>query len=103
MFNTFDPEHLRDAIGDRCGFGMPFVQSRLGAEGRLTATVGAGGQKTKLSDPRWVELFNAAGLPAVVEPNMPLWLRCHAPLCVAFESISAAACDGAAALPGTSR
>jgi 2-dehydropantoate 2-reductase len=37
-----------------------------------------------------VDIFNAAGLPAVLEPNMPLWLRCHVPLCVAFESVSVA-------------
>ncbi len=50
----------------------------------------AAGQKTKLSDPRWVDLFVRAGLPAVPEPDMALWLRCHAPLCVAFESVSIA-------------
>ncbi len=39
---------------------------------------------------RWVDAFNAAGLPAAVERDMPLWLRCHVPLCVAFESVSVA-------------
>ena len=39
---------------------------------------------------RWVALFNAAGLPATVERDMPSWLRCHVPLCVAFESVSVA-------------
>ena len=37
-----------------------------------------------------MDLFNAAGLPAALEPNMLLWLRCHTPLCVAFESVSVA-------------
>ena len=37
-----------------------------------------------------MDVFNAAGLPAVLEPDMLLWLRCHAPLCVAFESVSVA-------------
>ena len=91
MFNMFEPERLRDVVGaERCRFGMPFVQSKLDASGRLKAVIGAGGQKTLMDQPRWVELFNAAGLPAVLEPNMPLWLRCHAPLCVAFESVSVA-------------
>ncbi|QND16877.1 NAD(P)-binding domain-containing protein (plasmid) [Rhizobium leguminosarum bv. trifolii] len=91
MFNNFDPERLRDAIGaERSGFGMPFVQASFAADGRLKAVVGAAGQKTKLSDQRWVDLFARAGLPAVLETNMLLWLRCHAPLCVAFESISIA-------------
>lgn len=91
MFNTFDPERLRDAIGsERCAFGMPFVQARVNEEGLLNATIGAGGQKTLLSGQRWVDAFVAAGLPAALEPNMIGWLRCHAPLCVAFESVSAA-------------
>ena len=91
MFNTFDPERLQDAVGvERCAFGMPFVQANFDQDGKLKSTIGAGGQKTLLSQPRWVDLFNAAGLPAALEPDMPLWLRCHAPLCVAFESVSVA-------------
>jgi len=91
MFVTFEPERLRDAVGvERCSFGMPFVQANFDGDGRLNATIGAGGQKTIMSQPRWVDLFNAAGLPAALEPEMPLWLRCHVPLCVAFESISVA-------------
>ncbi len=91
MFNTFDPERLRDAVGlERCAFGMNFVQATLNPEGRLKAVIGAGGQKTLMSEQRWVDLFNAAGLPARVEPDMPHWLRSHAPLCVAFESVSVA-------------
>jgi 2-dehydropantoate 2-reductase len=34
-----------------------------------------------MSQKRWVDVFNAAGLPALLEPDMPLWLRCHVPLC----------------------
>ena len=91
MFNTFEPERLQAAVGpERCAFGMPFVQATITPEGRLEATIGAGGQKTLLSAQRWVDVFVAAGLPAAVEPDMPLWLRCHVPMCVAFESISAA-------------
>jgi len=91
MFNTFDPERLRDTIGaERCSFGMPFVQAGLNKEGKLNATIGAGGQKSKLSRQVWVDVFIAAGLPAVLELNILLWLRCHVPLCVAFESVSVA-------------
>ena len=91
MFNNFDPERLRDAIGaERSSFGMPFVQATLDKEGKLNATIGAAGQKTKMNDQRWVDVFIAAGLPAVLEPNMLLWLRCHVPLCIAFESVSVA-------------
>lgn len=91
MCNTFHPERMQDPIGaDRCTFGMPFVQATLDADGRLKATIGAGGQKTIMSEQRWVDAFDAAGLPAAVEPDMPLWLRCHVPLCVAFESVAVA-------------
>ncbi len=91
MFNTFHPERLQEAIGaERCAFGMPFVQAMLTVDGRLRATIGAAGQKTIMSQKRWVDVFNAAGLPAALERDMPLWLRCHVPLCVAFESVSVA-------------
>ena len=91
MFNTFHPERLQAAVGaSRSAFGMPFVQATLDSDGRLKATIGAAGQKTLLGEPRWVDLFNAAGLPAVLEPDMPLWLRCHVPMCVAFESVAVA-------------
>jgi len=91
MFNTFHPERLLDAIGvERCSFGMPFVQAALNGNGRLKATIGAAGQKTVMGLQRWVDVFNAAGLPSVLERDMPLWLRCHVPICVAFESVSVA-------------
>jgi len=91
MFNTFRPEQLRDAVGaDRCAFGMPFVRGLINGNGRLKAGIGSG-QKTLLSEPRWVDLFNAARMPAAHEPDMLLWLRCHVPMCVAFESVAVAA------------
>jgi 2-dehydropantoate 2-reductase len=91
MANNFQPERLQAAIGaGRCAFGMPFVQATLDSEGRLKAVIGAAGQKSLMGEQRWVDLFNAAGLPAVLECEMPLWLRCHAPFCVVFESVSVA-------------
>lgn len=91
MFNTFDPERLRDAIGaERCSFGMPFVQAAIDKDGKLNAKIGVSGQKTKMDHQGWVKLFIAAGLPALLEANMLLWLRCHVPLCIAFESVSVA-------------
>ena len=91
MFNTFHPERLQEAIGgERCCLGMPFVQATLDSDGRLKSTIGAGGQKTIMSQQCWVDVFNAAGLPAALEPDMALWLRCHTPMCVAFESVSVA-------------
>ena len=43
-----------------------------------------------MSQQRWIDVFNAAGLPAALEVDMPRWLRSHVPLCVAFESVSVA-------------
>ena len=92
MFNIFEPELLRDQVGaERCSFGMPFIQASLSSTGELRAKIGVGGQKTKIDRAEAVSLFSAAGLPAVLEPEMFLWLRCHVPLCVAFESVSVAA------------
>ena len=91
MFNNFEPERLRDAVGaERCTFGMPFVQASIDEDGKLNAIVGAAGQKSIMNQRRWVDVFIAAGLPAALEPHMLLWLRCHVPLCVAFESVSVA-------------
>jgi 2-dehydropantoate 2-reductase len=91
MFNTFQPEKLGAAVGiERCALGMPFVQAKLDDDGRIKVSIGAGGQKSLMSEQRWADVFNAAGLPAAVERNMALWLRCHAPFCVAFESVSVA-------------
>lgn len=91
MFNTFMPERLQAEIGlERCAFGMPFIQATLNVQGRLRVAIGGTGQKTIMDQRRWVDVFTDAGLPTALEPQMPLWLRCHAPLCVAFESVSAA-------------
>lgn len=91
MINQFEPQLLSEQVGAaRCDFGMPFVQASLDEDGRLHAVIGAGGQKTRIGRQRWVDVFNDAGLPAVMEPEIMLWLRCHAPMCVAFESISVA-------------
>ena len=90
MFNSFNPERLQQVVGaERCSFGMQFLQATLNADGRLK-TVISQGQKTIMGRKDWAEVFSAAGLPATAEPNMTLWLRCHAPLCVAFESVCAA-------------
>ena len=90
MFVTFEPERLRNAVGaDRCSFGMPAVMARLDSEGRLSPTINPK-QKTLHGDRRWTDLFVGAGIPSGYDPNMALWLRCHVPLTVAMESVSAA-------------
>jgi 2-dehydropantoate 2-reductase len=91
MFNNFEPERLQDVLGTkRCSFGMPFVQATLDRDGKLNAKIGAAGQKSQMNSQDSVNFFNAAGLPAVFESEMLLWLRCHVPLGAAFESVCVA-------------
>jgi len=66
---------------------MPFLQATVDGDGKLNAKIGAAGQKSKMNHRGWLKVFNAAGLPAVFEPEMLLWLRCHVPLGAAFESV----------------
>lgn len=90
MSVNFNPERFQDAIGKkRCTFGMPFVMASLDREGKLNSRIGSR-PKTLHGDQRWVDLFNGGGVPSAFEPDMLLWLRCHAPLTVAMESISVA-------------
>ena len=86
MFVNFNPERLTTALGkQRCSFGMPFVMANLDGQGRLIPTINPK-QKTLHSEQRWVDLFEGAGIPSFMEPKMMLWLRCHVPMCIAFES-----------------
>lgn len=90
MFMTFTPEHLQQAVGhERVFLGMPFVQSQLNAQGRIKVSVSR--RPTLTSAPHLASLFNTAKLPARYEPHMALWLRCHVPLGVAFESVATTA------------
>ena len=90
MFNNFEPERLSQVVGaNRCSFGMPFVMSTLDSDGRLETRANPG-QKTLHGDARWAALFTAAGMASTFEPEMRLWLRCHAPICIAMESICVA-------------
>ncbi|MFT8417510.1 MAG: 2-dehydropantoate 2-reductase N-terminal domain-containing protein [Acetobacter sp.] len=97
MFMTFNPEYLQQAIGlDRVALGMPFLQSDIDAHG--AAQVRVSRRPTLTSNPYWASIFSAAGLPSRHDPQMALWLRCHVPLGVAFESVAVAAqrCGGGA-------
>jgi 2-dehydropantoate 2-reductase len=90
MFVTFEPERLMEAIGsNRCTFGMPALAATMNSDGKLKPTINPR-QKTQHSEQRLVDLFSEAGVPSVFEADMMLWLRCHVPLCIAFESIAVA-------------
>lgn len=92
VVNQFHPEQVEDVLGPaRCVFGMPFIQASIDGDGKLDARIGKAGPKTVLGRQDLVTLFTQAGIPAAFEPRMALWLRCHVPLCIGFESVSAAA------------
>jgi len=87
MCNMFDPQSLQDSLGgDKdVAFGMPFIQARVVGSGQLdsTATMPSLFDRQEL-----VTLFKAAGVPATLEQNMKLWLKCHTPFCIGFEAIA---------------
>ena len=87
MFVTPQGARLRSAIGEgRATFGLAAVLATLDEDGRLGLTV----PKTKAlqGDQRWVDLFQAAGMPAALEPDMTRWLRSHATLTIAMEGVA---------------
>lgn len=92
MFNQFEPlARLRDAVGPaRAAFGFPAVLAKLVA-GRLSSRVFTLGQKTLASAPQWADLFNHAGIPTDVEPEMQSWLRTHAVLVATLASLAVTA------------
>jgi 2-dehydropantoate 2-reductase len=90
--NNFHPEQLQQMIGhERCAFAMPFIQATIQRDGRLAANISTVGPKSRIGREDLVLLFNQAGIPAVFEAQMPLWLICHVPVCIAFESVAVAA------------
>jgi len=91
MFMTFEPERLQQSVGlARSALGMPYLQSNLDDHGRVSISVGGSSRQTLTSEPSCAAIFAAAGLPARHEDKMALWLRCHVPLGVAFESVAVA-------------
>ncbi|WP_437799930.1 ketopantoate reductase family protein [Sorangium sp. So ce693] len=86
MFNTFERlEPLRDAVGaERFRFGFPGGVFTLLIDGRIHPQVRAG---TTVDDADVAELFNAAGVPTVVERDMQSWLRSHAAMVAPLMSI----------------
>jgi 2-dehydropantoate 2-reductase len=90
LFANFNPERIRDALkAKHCSFGMPFIQAWLDDDGRLKTKINSR-QKTLHNDHRWVDLFNGAGLPSALEGDMLGWLRWHAPMTIAIESVCVA-------------
>ena len=89
MFVTPEAERLRSVVGARrCTFGMAAVLATLDSDGKLGLTIPR--TKAMHGDQRWVELFQAAGMPSRMEQKMALWLRSQTPLTIAMEGVSIA-------------
>jgi 2-dehydropantoate 2-reductase len=89
MFVTPEAGRLRSAVGARrATFGMAAVLATLDGDGKLGLTI----PKTKAmhGDQRWVDLFEAAGMPSSLEEDMGRWLRSQTPLTIAMESVAVA-------------
>jgi 2-dehydropantoate 2-reductase len=89
MFVTPEAERLRSALGTgRATFGMAAVLATLHEDGKLGLTVPK--NKAMQGDPRWVDLFEAAGMPSALEEDMGRWLRSQTPLTIAMEGVAVA-------------
>ena len=89
MFVTPEAGRLRSAVGARrATFGMAAVLATLDGDGKLGLTIPR--TKAMQGDQRWVELFEAAGMPSSLEEDMGRWLRSQTPLTIAMESVAVA-------------
>jgi 2-dehydropantoate 2-reductase len=89
MFVTPEAARLRAGVGaDRASFGMAAVLATVDGDGRLSLTIPK--NKSMQGDEFLVDLFQAAGLPSVLEDDMGRWLRSQAPLTLAMEAVAGA-------------
>ncbi len=89
MFVTPEAGRLRAAIGARrATFGMAAVLATLDSDGKLGLTIPR--TKSRQGDQRWVDLFQAAGMPSALEEDMGRWLRSQTPLTIAMEGVAIA-------------
>ncbi|HEX4288535.1 MAG TPA: 2-dehydropantoate 2-reductase N-terminal domain-containing protein [Trebonia sp.] len=89
MFVTPEAERLRSAVGARrATFGMAAVLATLDSDGRLGLTIPKA--KAMQGDQRWVDLFQAAGMPSTLERDMGRWLRSQTRLTIAMEGVAVA-------------
>ena len=89
MFVTPEAARLRAGVGaDRASFGMAAVLATVDGDGRLSLKIPK--TKSMQGDEFLVDVFQAAGLPSVLEADMERWLRSQAPLTIAMESVAGA-------------
>jgi 2-dehydropantoate 2-reductase len=89
MFVTPEGARLQAAVGaSRATFGMAAVVATFTSDGKLNLEVSK--RKSVQGDQRWVDLFEAAGMPSQLEPHMARWLRSQTPLTIAMEGVAVA-------------
>jgi 2-dehydropantoate 2-reductase len=87
MFVTPEAERLKTAVGARrATFGMAGVLATIDSDGKLDLKIGR--TNSMQGDQRWVDLFQAAGMPCKLETDMGRWLRSQTPLTIAMESVA---------------
>lgn len=89
MFITPEAARLKAAVGaDRTTFGFAGVLAVLRGDGTLDLQVPKRNPKTLHGDRRWADLFEAAGMPSKLEPEIERRLRASSPLTMAMEAVA---------------
>jgi len=93
MFNTFHKlQTFIDIAGgkERFAIGFPAILGIVNDKGEMdTEIITSGPLLTTVSEKRWVDVFSAAGIPAMFEADMESWLRTHAALVYPVMLVSA--------------
>lgn len=89
MFITPEAERLEAAVGaDRATFGFAGVLAVLRDDGKLDLQIPKRGPKALHGDKRWADLFEAAGMPSKLEPDIERRLRAFAPVTISMEAVA---------------
>jgi 2-dehydropantoate 2-reductase len=91
MFATIEAARIKAEVGpERTTFGFAGVLAMLDDKGHLELSVPKNNPKAIHGHQRWVELFQAAGMPSQLEPEMERRLRFSSPLTMAMEGVAIA-------------
>jgi 2-dehydropantoate 2-reductase len=89
MFITPEAARLKAAVGaDRTTFGFAGVLAVLRDDGKLDVQIPKRNPKALHGDQRWADLFEAAGMPSKLEPQIERRLRAFAPMTMSMEAVA---------------
>lgn len=89
MFVTTEAARLKAAAGsDRTTFGFAGVIAVLRDDGKLELQIPKRSPKALHGDQRWVDLFEDAGMPSKLEPDIERRLRASAPMTMSMEAVA---------------